>query len=86
MKKITSEQAVDPVHADWRQECREKSIGEVLQSEEQDVRKMTASETIDSLDVVKCFTEIHGDKQMNVMLNELTGTLDKVLSICFFKK
>ena len=34
---------------------------------------MTASEALDSLDAVKCFAEIHGDKQMNVMLNELIG-------------
>ena len=29
----TSEQAVDPTHVDWRQECREKSMTEVFQSE-----------------------------------------------------
>ena len=32
---------------------------------------MTASQALDSLDTVKCYAEIHGDKQMNVMLNEL---------------
>ena len=91
METITSEPAVDPTHVGWRQECREKSIAEVLQSEdtvlindsddeiaddEQDVRKVTASETLDSLDAVKCFTEIHGDKQMNVMLSELIGKVE----------
>ena len=91
METMTSEPAVDPTHVDWRQECREKSIAEVLQSEdavlindsgnkiaddEQDVRKMTASEALDSLDAVKCFTEIHGDKQMTVMLNELIGKVE----------
>ena len=35
------------------------------------MNKMSASETLDSLDVVKCFAEIHGDKQINVVLNEL---------------
>ena len=55
-------------HVDWRQECREKSIAEALESEdtvliidsddeiavdEQDVRKMTASDALDSLDVAK---------------------------------
>ena len=88
--------------------ARKKNIAEVLQSEdtvlindlvaeiaddEQDVRKMTASEAVDSLDAVKCFAEIHGGKQMNVMLNELTGKveilklqkLDEVLSICFLR-
>ena len=44
-----------------------------IADDEQDVRKVTASEALDSLDAVKCFTEIHGDKKMNVMvmLNEL---------------
>ena len=37
------------------------------------VRNVTASEALDSLDAVKYFGEIHGDKQMNVMLNELIG-------------
>ena len=70
METITSEPVVDPTHVDWGQECREKNIPEVLQSEdtvlindledeiaddEQDVRKVTASETPDSLDAVKCF-------------------------------
>ena len=83
METITSEPAVDPAQVDWRQECREKRIAEVLQSEDavlindsddeivDDVTNMTASEALDSLDAVKCFAEIHGDKQMNVMLNEL---------------
>ena len=34
---------------------------------------MAASEALDSLDVVKYFAEINGDKQMNVMLNELAN-------------
>ena len=40
------------------------------------VRKMTASEALDGLDAVKCFAEIHGDKQMDVMLNELIGKVE----------
>ena len=66
METITSELAVDPTEVDWRQERREKSIAEVLQSEDailinysddeivddkQDVKKLTASEALDSLDV-----------------------------------
>ena len=39
--------------------------------DEQDVKKMGVSEVLDSLDVVKCCAEIHGDKQMNIMLNKL---------------
>ena len=73
VETITSESAVDPIHVDWRQECREKSIAEVLQSkdtvlikdsndkitdDEQDVRKVTGSEALDSLDAVKCFAKI----------------------------
>ena len=43
--------------------------------DEQDGGKVTISEALDSLDDVKCFTEIDGDKQMNLMLNE---SLEKV--------
>ena len=39
---------------------------------------MTASEDLDSLDVVKCFVEIHGDKQMSLILNELLGKVGKL--------
>ena len=46
-----------------------------ITNDEQDGRKVTISEALDNLDDVKCFTEIHGDKQMNLMLNEL---LEKV--------
>ena len=52
---------------------------------EQDVSKMTASEALDSLNVVKCFAEIHGDKQMNVMLNELTGKVE-ILKLHNFRR
>ena len=42
---------------------------------------MTASEALNRLGIVKCFAEIHGDKQMNVMLNELIRKVEaKVLS------
>ena len=91
LEAITSEPAVDPRHVDWRQECREKSIAEVLQSEdtvlindsddeiaddEQNVKKVTTSEALDSLNAAKCFAEIHGDKQMNAILNELKGKVE----------
>ena len=42
----------------------------------QDVRKTTAFEALDSLDTVNCFSEIHGHKQMIVMLNGLTGKVE----------
>ena len=49
--------------------------------DEQDVKKMMASEVLNSMDIVKCFVEIHGDKQMNVMLNESIRKAEtKVLS------
>ena len=79
MDTITSASA----QVDRRQECREKSIAEVLQSEDavlindsdneitDNVTKVMESETL----AVKCFTEIHGDKQMNVMLIELIGKM-----------
>ena len=35
---------------------------------EQDVRKVTAFEVLESLHAVSYFAETHGDKQMNVML------------------
>ena len=44
-----------------------------IADDEQDVRKVAASEAFDSLNNMKCFAEIHGDKQMNVMLNELAN-------------
>ena len=46
------------------------SNGEIT-NDEQDGRKVTISEALDSLDHAKCFPEIHGDKQMNLILNEL---------------
>ena len=101
---VTSEPAVDTTHFDWWQKCREKSIAEVLQSkdivlindsddeiadDEQDVRKTTASETLDSVYAVKCFAKIHGDKQISIMLNELILKLQQIRQSTihmFFKK
>ena len=86
MEAITSEAAINLTHVDQRQKYREKSIEEVLQSEdavlingsddeifdaEKDVRKVTSFKALDCLDAVKCFAEIQVDKQMNVVLNEL---------------
>ena len=47
-----------------------------IADDEQDVRKVTASEALDSLDAVMCFAEIHRDKQVKVMLNELIGKVE----------
>ena len=38
--------------------------------------EVTASEALDSLFAVKCFDEIHGDKQINVILNESIGKVE----------
>ena len=48
-----------------------------IANDEKDVRKVTASEALDILDAVKCFAEIYGDKQKDVMLNELIGKVEK---------
>ena len=83
MRRQLHQPVVDPTHVDWRQECREKSIVEVWQTKDtilisdsddtiaddkQDVRKVMASEVLDSLDAVNCFAVILGDKLMNAML------------------
>ena len=85
METITSAPAINSTHVDLRPECREESIAEVLQSEDSvlindsdneipdTVTKVTSSETLDILHA-HC-TEIHGDKQMNVMLIELIGKM-----------
>ena len=51
------------------------SVDEIA-DDEHDVRNVTVSEALGDLDAVKCFPEVHGDKQMNVMLNELTGKVE----------
>ena len=43
---------------------------------DRDVRKVAASKALDSLDVVMCFTEIHGGKQKSVMVNKLIGKVE----------
>ena len=62
-------------------------LDDKIAKDEQDVRKVTASEALDSLDDVRCFTENHGDKQMNLMLNELIEKVETIklqnASICF---
>ena len=50
--------------------CFSNDLDDKIADDEQGVRKVTASEALDSVDAAKCFAGIHGDKQMNVMLNE----------------
>ena len=92
METITSAPAVGSTHVDPQQECREESIAELLQPEDavlindlddeiaDNVRKVTPCEILDSLDAVKYSTEIHGDKQMNIMLIELIGKMKTLKS------
>ena len=49
---------------------------EIDDDDEQDVRIVTASEALNSLDAAKCFAETRGDKQMSRMLNELIGKVE----------
>ena len=53
-----------------------KDSDDEIADDKQDVRKVTASEGLESLDPVKCFAKIHGDKQMNVMSDELIGKVE----------
>ena len=39
---------------------------------------MTISEALDSLDRVKNCIEVHGDNEMNMMLNDLIGRVEKL--------
>ena len=71
----------------WQKSCNQKILFDSktwdaeFADDEQDAKKMMASEALNSLGIVKCFAEIHGDNQMNVMLNELIRQVEtKVLS------
>ena len=66
-----------------RRYCLINDSDDETADDEQDVRKVKASEALDSLNAVKCFAEIHGDKQMNVMLNEIIGKVEtlKLLNV-----
>ena len=44
--------------------------GDEIADDKQEVRKVTASNALESLEIVNCFTEIHGEKQTSTMLNE----------------
>ena len=109
VETITLEPAADPTQEDWQKECLEKSIIELFQSEntvlnydsnneipddEKDVRKWKNLRSLQS-ECSEVLTEIHGEKQMKIMLNEFTKsykspssykTLYQVLSFFFFFK
>lgn len=54
------------------------SSDDKIADNEQDVRKMTTSKTLDSLDAMRCFAKTHGDKQMDVMLNEVQNSIQRI--------
>ena len=60
--------------------CFSQWLGWQIADDKQDVRKVTATEAPDSLDAVKCFAEIHGDKQLNVLPNELIRKMETLKS------
>ena len=91
---VTPEPAVNTQNVDWRQESRERSIAEVIhledvassvnesgdEADEPDEGKitLTVSEALESLNGVKNCTEVHGDNEMNMMLNDLIGRVEKL--------
>ena len=80
---VTSEPAVNTQNVDWRQESRERSIAEVihledLESGDEGTITLTVSEALESLDGVKNCTEVHGDNEMNMTLNDLIGRVQKL--------
>ena len=51
--------------------CNQKD--DKIADDEENVRKVTAFEALDSMDTVSYFAWIHGDKQIYVILNELAN-------------
>ena len=82
------------LNVDWRQESCERSIAKVIhledvassvnesgdEADEADEGKitLTLSEALESLDGVKNCIEVHGDNEMNMMLNDLIGRVEKL--------
>ena len=89
-----SEPAVNTQNLDWRQESRERSIAAVIhledvasldnesgdEADESDEGKitLTIAEALESLDRVKNCIEVYGDNEMNMVLNDLTGRVQKL--------
>ena len=89
-----SKAAVNARNVDWRQESRERNIAEVIhlkdvassvnelgdKVDEPDKGKvtLTVSDALESFDEVKNCIEVHGDNEMNMMLNDLIGRIEKV--------
>ena len=47
---------------------------------------LTVSEALESLDRVKNCIEVHGDNEVNMMLNDLIGRVEKLKLKTFLKK
>ena len=91
---VMSELAVNTQNVEWRQEYRERTIAEVIhvedvassvnesgdEADEPDEGKitLTVSETLDSVAGVKNCIEVHGDNEMNMMLNDLIRRVEKL--------
>ena len=91
---VTSEPDIDPLMVNWRQFSRGKSIAEVVhnsedikgideskdESEQTNDReiKMTATQTLENIDRVKRFFEMHGVNHLHMMMNEEIGRVEKM--------
>ena len=91
---VMSEPAVNTQNLDWRQESRERSIAAVIhledvassdnesgdEADESDEAKitLTIAEALESLDRVKNCIEVYGDNEMNMVLNDLIGRVQKL--------
>ena len=91
---VKSEPAVNTQNIDRRQEFCERSTAEVIhledvassvnesgdEADELDEGKitLTVSEALESLDEVKNYIQVHGGNEMNMMLNDLIGRVEKL--------
>ena len=88
---VTSEPVVNTQNVGWRQESRERTIADVIHLEdvassvnepgdEADGGKitLTVSEALESLDGVNNCIEVHGDNEMNMMLNDLISRVERL--------
>ena len=91
---VRSELAVNTQNIDRRQESCERSTAEVIhledvassvnesgdEADELDEGKitLTVSEALESLDEVKNYIQVHGGNDMNMMLKDLIGRVEKL--------
>ena len=90
---ITSEPAVDPGNVDWRQSSRNECISQVLhpsdegefidsdeESFETEVTQKvpSSSKVLLNLDEVVKYVEVNGDKELNILLNEVVTKVERL--------